>query len=157
MKEVIRNAKEADFDLIVEMYIRDVEDHIERARRFARDLLNDMNTALYIIDKEIIGSISWKAKGGLNDGVVELVSIGVSSNYQKKGIGTKLLRFMINKAQDNFSEQGYILRIVFLFMEENNETARKFYLASEFNEVCVLSSFYPHENAAIFIKYLKGT
>ena len=153
MEKIIRYSNEEDLELLEEMYINEIENHKERAQQFAKDLIYRFKTIICISDKKILGTISWNTKGGLNDGVVELVGLGVKPDYRKQGIGRALILSLIRETKKLFSKFGYKLRVIYLFVERNNETGRKFYNYMGFREVSVIPAFYPHDDAVFWIKY----
>ena len=138
-------------DSIIEMYIHEIEDNQNSARKFADDLIQRFKTILCISNSEIIGTISWEVRGGLEDGIVELVAMGVKSMHRRKGIGLDLFAKMLDSAKALFSESHLKLRIVYLFMEYQNQTARKFYESLGFAEDSRLSKFYPSDDASIWV------
>jgi len=149
-----RTATSADIPLLENMYRMEIEDHAERAQSFAKKLVLRYNTLIAIKKKAVCGTISWEPKGGLDDGVVEMTALGVSEGFKRQGIATRLIEVMIENASQFFSNKGYSLRVILLFMERMNETARKFYSANRFKEVATIPSLYPHDDASIWIRYL---
>lgn len=153
MEKVIRNATEDDIELIIKMYLADVENHHERASQFAKDLIYRFKTIICLAGDKIIGSIIWDTRGGLNDGVVELVGLGVTPVFQRQGIARELLLCLIRSAKEHFSKARYKLRVIYLFMERNNEIGRKLYKYMGFREISEIPAFYPHDDAVFWIKY----
>jgi len=153
MEKIIRNVSEQDMELITKMYLNDVENHKERAIQFAKDLIYRYKTIICISDATILGSITWDTRGGLNDGVAEIVALGITPKFQRQGIARELLLTLINQAKNYFSEVGYKFRVLFLFMERTNKAARKFYEFMGFREISEIPAFYPHDDARIWIKY----
>lgn len=153
MEKIIRNVSEEDMELLIQMYLNDVENHQKRAVKFAKDLIYRFKTIICISDERILGSISWDTRGGLNDGVAEIVALGITPTFQREGIARELLLTLINQAKSYFSEEGYKFRVLFLFMERTNKTARKFYEFMGFREISEIPAFYPHDDATIWIKY----
>ena len=78
MDKIIRNATEKDMDIVVKMYLDEVENHQRRAQQFAKDLIYQFKTIICVSDKNILGTITWDTRGGLDDGVIELVGLGTS-------------------------------------------------------------------------------
>ncbi|MDF1539126.1 MAG: GNAT family N-acetyltransferase [Candidatus Thorarchaeota archaeon] len=150
----LRKATVEDIDLLKEMYLTDVEPHQERATVFATDLTSIMETILCIRNDSLCGTSSWAIRGGMDDGVVEVVGLGVREQYRKQGIASELMKEAIEQAQVTFSEKDYTLRRVFLFMELSNEIARQFYNSQDFKEVATIPLFYPSDDASIFVREL---
>ena len=118
MDKIIRNATEKDMDILVKMYLDEVENHKQRAQQFAKDLIYRFKTLICVCDKNIIGTITWDTRGGLDDGVIEIVGLGTSSNFKRQGIARELVIMLINEANKYFSKAGYKLRVIYLFMEK---------------------------------------
>jgi len=149
-----RTATSADIPLLENMYRMEIEDHAERAQRFAEDLVLRYKTLIAIKDDTVYGTVVWEPRGGLDDGVVEMIGLGVNEGFKRQGIATRLVEVMIENASQFFSIKGYSLRVILLFMERMNETARKFYLANRFKEVAIIPSLYPHDDASIWTRHL---
>ena len=150
----IRNATQEDVPLLKQMYLNEVEEHEERAQTFADQLVKQYRTMLAIKDNNLCGTVSWDIRGGLDDGVVELVSIGVNSEYQRQNVATSLVESMTREATQYYSEKGYSLRVIMLFMEKKNEIARKFYTSMGFKEAAVITGLYPHDDGSIWTLHL---
>jgi len=150
----IRTATDRDFNLLREMYLEEVENHVERAETFANDLIHHFKTMLALQDDKLAGTLTWDARGGYDDGVVELVSIGVNKSFQRKGIATQLVNELIDKASGFYKHRGYILRVIILFMERQNDVARKFYSSLAFNEEATIPGLYPHDDGVIWTRHL---
>jgi len=153
MEKIIRYASEEDFEPLINMYLAEVENHHQRAKQFAKDLIYKVNTLLCIIDEKIIGTVSWDKRGGLNDGVIELVALGVNSSFRRQGIAKLLIISLIDEAKKYFSADGYKLRVIYLFMERGNKIGRFFYKNVGFREVSTIPAFCPDDDATIWIKY----
>ncbi|MBN2228746.1 MAG: GNAT family N-acetyltransferase [Candidatus Thorarchaeota archaeon] len=150
----IRNATSADQKLLEDMYLTEVEEHKERAATFASDLIHHFKTMLALQDNELCGTLTWDTRGGYDDGVVELVSIGVNKAYQRQKIATRLVDTFVKEASKFYSDRGYDLRVIILFMEKQNEIARKFYKENGFTESAIIPHLYPHDDGVIWTKHL---
>jgi ribosomal protein S18 acetylase RimI-like enzyme len=151
----IRHSKKEDFDLIKKMFLNEIGSDQQLATNFAEDLIYKLKTLLFIENNNVKGSISWNVKGGTEDGVIELVALGVNPESRRKGIATKLVNKLINETENYFSEHGYNLRLIFLYMEKNNEIGEFFYKSMNFQKSCEIPSFYPKGNAAIWTRFFK--
>ncbi len=150
----IRTATSADIPLLENMYRKEIEDHAERAQRFAEDLVLRYKTLVAIKDSAVCGTVTWEPRGGLDDGVAELIGLGVNEGFKRQGIASKLVDAMIREASQFFVSNTYSLRVVILFMEKTNETARNFYSAIRFKEVATIPSLYPQDDASIWTRHL---
>ena len=153
----LRNATDSDIDILVNLYLNEVEDNEANAQVFARDLLYRMRTILYFEGEKLCGTISWEVRGGLDDGVAEIVGLGVNESNRRKGLASLLIEEVISEASETFREANAQLRILFLFMEAENTTARAFYNHLGFKEVANIPSFYPQDGASIFVRAFSGT
>ena len=153
MDKIIRNATEKDMDLVVKLYLDEVENHQQRAQQFAKDLIYRFKTIICISDKTILGTISWDTRGGLDDGVIELVGLGTNSDFQRQGVARELVLSLENEARKYFSKAGYKLRVIYLFMEKSNNIGVLFYNHMGFRKVSEIPSFYPNNDAVMWIKY----
>ena len=150
---IIQIIEKEDELLLKEMYLRDVEEDHEKATRFAHNLTYKLKTIACIHKKQVIGTISYDVRGGVEDGVIELTALGVSPSFHRRGIGRELILSLIREAKALFTKFGYKLRVIYLFMERNNEVGRKFYWNLGFRDIFTIPSFLPHDDAVLWIKY----
>ena len=153
MDKIIRNATEKDMDIVVKMYLDEVENHQQRAQQFAKDLIYRFKTIICISDKNILGTITWDTRGGLDDGVIELVGLGTNSDFQRQGVARELVLSLENEARKYFSKAGCKLRVIYLFMGRSNKVGELFYNHMGFRKVSEIPSFYPKDDAVMWIKY----
>ena len=150
----IRNVSEADRVLLEIMYLEEIEEHVDRASEFAEDLIDRFKTILALQDGQLCGTLSWDVRGGFDDGVVELIGLGVNEKFQRQGVAKKLVNYFIQETTKFYSEKGYSLRVVLLFMEGENEVARKFYSNLGFTEDARIPKLYPHDDGVIWTKHI---
>ncbi len=151
----IRRARESDHAALTNMYQDDIESDEMAAQRFADDLIYKMNTLLCLEEEEILGTVSWEVRGGLEDGVIELIGLGVDQESRRKGIATDLVNELIRDAKEYYESMGHTLRFVYLFMEASNEAARSFYLQVGFTEVSEIPNMFIHDDGSIWTKLLE--
>jgi len=154
MDKIIRSATEKDMDIVIRMCLDEIENHQQRAQQFAKDLIYRFKTIICVCDKKILGTITWDTRGGLDDGVIELVGLGTSSDFKRQGIARELVLSLINEAKKYFSKAGYKLRVIYLFMGKSNNIAELFYNHMGFRKVSEIPSFYPNDDAIIWVKHL---
>ncbi len=154
MDKIIRSATEKDMDIVIRMCLDEIENHQQRAQQFAKDLVYRFKTIICVCDKKILGTITWDTRGGLDDGVIELVGLGTSSDFKRQGIARELVLSLINEAKKYFSKAGYKLRVIYLFMGKSNNIAELFYNHMGFRKVSEIPSFYPNDDAIIWVKHL---
>jgi len=149
----VREAVDSDRELLVRLFVSEVEDDAKLAGDFADDLLR-FRTILCLVDVEVIGTVSWDIRGGLDDGVVELIGLGVSPQYRRQGVAKELVQTLIQAASDHYSSKGHQLRVIYLFMEKENDLGRSFYQTMGFREVARVPELYPQDDAAIWTIHL---
>ena len=149
----IREATPEDKLHLKQMYLVEIENHEERATAFANELIHRVRTLLAFSHGILCGTVSWDIRGGLDDGVVEMTSIGVNESHRREGIASKLILHMIEDATNHFAEEGYNLRVIILFMERKNEIARKFYSSLGFKEDAVIEALYPTGDGSIWTRH----
>ncbi len=142
-----RKVSEKDKDLLEAMYVSEVEKDQKRAEKFANDLIFRLRTIICTNGDKILGTVSWNRRGGTDDGVIELIALGVKTSHQRKGIAKKLILTLIDEAKIFFSKEGYKLRIIYLFMEKSNIIAQNFYKYMDFHKVSEIKAFLPHDDA----------
>ncbi len=150
----IKRAKGTDKNLLEDMYLQEVENHSERARKFAEDLIDHFETMLALQNNQLCGTLTWDTKGGHDDGVVEIIGLGINEKFKRQGIATKLVNYFIQEVSKFYSEKGYSLRVNLLFMESTNEVARKFYSHLGFDEVARIPNLYPGDDGVIWTKHI---
>ncbi|MFW9966115.1 MAG: GNAT family N-acetyltransferase [Candidatus Thorarchaeota archaeon] len=149
----VREATDFDRELLVRLFITEIEDNIDLAEDFAADLLR-FHTILCLDEGKVIGTLSWDIRGGLDDGVVELIGLGVNPEYRRQGIAKELVQTLIHDASVHYSSHNHKLRVIYLFMEKENEGGRAFYRSIGFKEVADVPNLYPHDDAAIWTLHL---
>ncbi len=112
--------------------------------------LSHNNTILAKDGNRIIGKILWYIKEDPNFGVVEFEELYVYDDYRKKGIGSELLRISIEAVCDHFNQLGIKPRRIFLFVDENNQSARKLYEKFGFECIANLGHLYSENNNYLF-------
>lgn len=107
-------------------------------------LLNDSNNILYgYFDKDkLIGFIHLVK---LVD-ELEIINIVVEKQYRNKGIGSKLLEYVINKIDG--------INNVFLEVNVNNEAAIKLYKKFNFEVINVRKKYYGNDDCYVMRKEL---
>jgi ribosomal protein S18 acetylase RimI-like enzyme len=112
--------------------------------------LSHNNTILAKDGNRIIGKILWYIKEDPNFGVVEFEEFYVFEDYRRKGIGSELLRISIEAVCDHFNHLGIKPRRIFLFVDENNHSARKLYEKFGFECVANLGHIYSENDNNLF-------
>ena len=106
------------------------------------------NAWVMTLDKEIIGY----GIVMLSPGEAHILNICIEPNFQKKGLGRYLLRFMLKKSMQTDVD------MVLLEVRRSNEAAQQLYASEGFHELGVRKAYYPADNgredAIILAKYL---
>ena len=69
---------------------------------------------------------------------IELLTLGISSCFHRKGYGEKLLKFLLDKAREAKAEK------VFLEVPESNQAALNLYLKCGFSKIGLRENYYPN-------------
>ncbi len=88
--------------------------------------------------------------------MVEIAGLGVNPAFRRKGVASALMKALIKDAADFYEENGYHLRVLYLFMEHENDDGRSFYRSLGFKEVAKLPLFYPQDDGVIWLRHLNG-
>ncbi|TFG32338.1 GNAT family N-acetyltransferase [Candidatus Thorarchaeota archaeon] len=150
----IRVATELDRALLVKMYLEEINNDSERAERFAQDFIEHFKTLLALQDGQLCGTLTWDRRGGFDDGVVEIVALGVNKSFRRQGVAKRLVTYFIQETSKFYSENGYPLRVIIIFMEGENEVARKFYSNLGFTEEARILKLYPHDDGVIWTRHI---
>ncbi|MHA1768942.1 MAG: GNAT family N-acetyltransferase [Candidatus Thorarchaeota archaeon] len=149
----IRRASMEDRPLLENMFKTDILDDDKEAAIFAMDVLSHGETLLALDGDALCGTLTWAQRWGHEDGVAELIGLGVTEPYRRQGVASRLLDEFLQRARDLFEEAGARLRVVFIFMERNNEPARGFYKSHGFVEEAVVPALYPHDDAVVWCRH----
>jgi len=112
--------------------------------------LSHNNTFLAKHGNLIIGKMLWHIKGDPNFGVVEFEELYVFEDYRRKGTGSELLRTSIKAVRDYFKQLGIEARRIFLFVDENNQSARKLYEKYGFEYITNLGHLFSESDNDLF-------
>jgi len=122
----------------------------ETMKNRAECYLSHNNTFLAKYGNRIIGKMLWHIKEDPNFGVVEFEELYVFEEYRRKGIGSELLKTSIKAVRDHFIKLGVKPRQIFLFVDENNENARKLYEKFGFEYIANLGHVYSESENDLF-------
>jgi ribosomal protein S18 acetylase RimI-like enzyme len=90
---------------------------------------------IFLFESNNIGGfVTYVRHGNLRHGLMELVHIGVSPRYQKRGFATLLMRELEREAGNFFQRQNYSLKRVFLFTKASNTPAQHLYMQCGFKK-----------------------
>jgi ribosomal protein S18 acetylase RimI-like enzyme len=114
--------------------------------------LSHNNTILAKDGNKIIGKMLWHIKQDPNVGVAEFEELYVFEDYRRKEIGSELVEFSINAVRRSFEALGINPRRIYLFTNENNQSARNLY--EKFGFECIANFghlFSENENELFYI------
>lgn len=98
------------------------------------------------VEKEIVGYGISKMKGNFG----EIISVAIKPGWRKKGIGTKLVNFLIN----NLQKKG--IKSVFLHVREKNKVAISFYKKLGFKIFKKIKNYYSNDDDALLMEKKLG-
>lgn len=88
----------------------------------------------------------------LSPGEAHILNICISPDYQGRGLGRYLLRFLVTKSRRTDID------MVLLEVRRSNTTAQKLYISEGFHELGIRKDYYPttdgREDAIILAKYI---
>ncbi len=119
-------------------------------RKRAECYLFHNNTVLAKDGNCMIGKVLWYVKGNPNDGLVELEELYVLEEYRRKGVGSELIKFSINSVQKHFKSIGIEPRRIYLFTNEDNQSARKLYENFGFKYIANLGHLHADDESDLF-------
>ena len=92
----------------------------------------------------------WHIKQDPNVGVAEFEELYVFENYRRKGIGSELVKSSIKAVRRQFKNLGVEPRRIYLFTNENNQSARKLYEKFGFEYIANLGHLYSEAENELF-------
>jgi hypothetical protein len=81
---VMKKATEEDRVILENMYGREVENNTERVEAFAGNPIDSFNTIVALKDGKLCETLTWSTRGRYDNGVVELITLGVSKKFQRQ-------------------------------------------------------------------------
>ncbi len=144
----IRRAKPRDIEAVFQIEEEQFSNPWKKHHFFA-ELSHDI-AFVYVAEdlesREIVGyTIFW-----IVEETMEIHDIAVTGGHQKRGIGSKLMDFILGTA----GQKG--VKEIFLEVRESNLKARRFYEKHNFKKIDVRKNYFinPKEDALIYALYL---
>lgn len=104
-------------------------------------------------DETILGELVWRVASGHN---IEITEFGIfEEDNRRQGWGTRLLEAAFEDMREYFMKISHPLWKVYLFCEETNQEARRFYEAKGFRLEVILKDFWADGNAVMYSQVLK--
>ena len=104
-------------------------------------------------DGTILGELVWRVVSGHN---IEITEFGIfEEDNRRQGWGTRLLEAAFEDMREYFMKISHPLWKVYLFCEETNQEARRFYEAKGFRLEVILKDFWADSNAVMYSQVLK--
>ncbi|NLK12092.1 MAG: ribosomal protein S18-alanine N-acetyltransferase [Candidatus Phytoplasma sp.] len=139
--------------MIKKITIENLEDIVNLEKKHLNqtlgyDFLNQeltTNPYTYMIgyekEKKLIGYLSAR----IFEENAEILNIVVEKEFQKQGIGTKLLQTLINEVEKRK------IKSIILEVRASNHNAQKLYQALGFEKILTKPDYYPNEDAYIYL------
>jgi len=140
---LIYEAEEKDLRIISELERDLFSEEKWSYFQILREFKNDFSKILVFKEKEeIIGYLIFREI----EPEIEILKIGVRKEYQRKGVGTKLMQKLIEIAKEkNISK-------IFLEVKASNLSAYNFYKKLGFKEMYRRKNYYGNEEAIVMVK-----
>jgi len=140
---LIYEAEEKDLQIISELEKDLFSEEKWSYFQILREFKNDFSKILVFKEKEeIIGYLIFREIKP----EIEILKIGVRKEYQRKGVGTKLIQKLIEIAKEkNISK-------IFLEVKTSNLSAYNFYKKLGFKEMYRRKNYYGNEEAIVMVK-----
>jgi len=140
---LIHEAEEKDLQIISELERDLFSEEKWSYFQILREFKNNFSKILVYKEKEeIIGYLIFREI----EPEIEIFKIGVKKEYQRKGVGTKLIQKLIEIAKEkNISK-------IFLEVKASNLSAYNFYKKLGFKEMYRRKNYYGNEEAIIMLK-----
>ena len=119
--------------------------HPWQRKQFTPELTHDI-AYFYVAQENTTGTLAGYIIFWVIQDMIELHNIAVSAQFKKKGIGKKLMHFMLETAQQQKVKE------IFLEVRQSNTEAIPFYEAFHFSVVATRQNYYtePTEDAIIY-------
>lgn len=148
---MIRRMKIEDLDRVMEIE-HELFKEPWKKEDYEDQFSEDKKDLCYLYVKEVDNKIVGVAGFWQIFDRAEIITIGITSDYQGRGYGQKLLEEMINQAIQNASET------MFLEVRVSNTKAQNLYKKLGFEQLRVRKDYYAdnHEDAIEMVKVLGG-
>lgn len=137
-EDLIRNIKKSDFNLILNILKNEMgKGYLDELKQEMEDCLIQKKIQGYVLLKnnDLVGYISWREKIK----VAYLETIVINTNYQNKGMGTKLLNYVL----DCIKQKNIQIVNVVTDADNSNRKTINFYLKNGFDiSGCVDHEFF---------------
>lgn len=100
--------------------------------------------------KRIVGVLQWYVKENPNAGVVEFEETYVSEGYRGKGTGFLLVQYAIESVKNYFNKFKIKPRKIYLFVGEENKSARRLYQKHGFRLVSKTGNLFSDARIELF-------
>lgn len=128
-----RFASKEDTAFFIEDYLNRLGKDKELAEKYAIACIDIHRSILLYNDKIIIGAITWTIKEGIASGLVEIFQMSIpDKSYRGKGYGNILLMLCLEDIENTYKEKGYLLRRIFIVINEENLAGRNIYRKNQF-------------------------
>jgi len=135
---LIKNADKKDLDKILEI-AKELKDWFNETA--IQNMKNDfiINNTLVAVDKEPIAFICYSSF----EGAIKILWLGTKKQYQGKGIGTKLINDLENKAKKLGIKYLQVETLTDKESYEPYKLTRDFYYKKGFKKICEIKAIKP--------------
>ena len=119
------------------------------SERGVKEYLETYNIPIHVIvakdGDKIIGTLMWMRRGYIEVGIADILEVEVSDDYQRKGIGKKLIEKCIQDVKEYFSERNSSADTLTVSTDDDNLQGIKFYEKMGFKKVAHLGPMLRNE------------
>tara|TARA_S200000501_G_scaffold339840_1_gene347817 strand:+ start:13986 stop:14480 length:495 start_codon:yes stop_codon:yes gene_type:complete len=149
----IRKAISSDLDQIVSVLLDfyNMDNSNEAKHALESELTKDYNYIVALEKNKIIGLVTWIMHGLPKHGLFELDRICVISGSRGRGIGKKLVKWLIDDAKKWYKDRGAHIRKLYILTHEENLVAQNFYQNIGFDhETTLKDHYYSGKNERVY-------
>ncbi|MCC5910702.1 MAG: GNAT family N-acetyltransferase [Clostridiaceae bacterium] len=149
-----RLADQGDIDFFIEDYLDRYGSDETLAEKYAIACTKLHRSILLYSDDKIIGAITWSVKEGTKSGLVEIFQMTIPNKENRgKGYGATMLKECLEDIENYYIERSFVLRRVFIVIDEENLAGRNVYKNYSFDIIAEINSHLkPQRKSLIYAK-----
>lgn len=128
----VRLANEKDYNFFYKDYIKNCGNDDDLAKKHANASIYINRSIVIEIDSQIIGSITWAIRDGINSGLVEIFQMSILNEFRGQGYGNILLENCLEDVSEFYKSKNTSIRKIFILILESNIIGRNLYRNHDF-------------------------